>query len=50
MRKQFVPLEYAETEPEVIDLCPWASVIEMVEGGWIAYECLTEYETATKQV
>jgi len=29
--------------------CPWASVIKKVEGGWMAFEFVTDYDTWRNQ-
>lgn len=46
MRKSFVQCEtrkQAETE------CPWASKIEKVEGGYMCFESISDYETWKNQ-
>lgn len=47
MRKQFV-----EYSPEInaYDVCPWASVVEIVEGGWMCFESWDDYNVWKAQV
>ena len=40
MRKEFV---VAETKEEAKDLCYWATVVEKVDGGFIAWESIKDY-------
>ena len=32
------------------DVAPWAAIIVAVEGGWIAFESVTDYEVWSRQV
>ena len=42
--EEFPSLQAAEAE------CPWACAIEEVEGGWVAFESATDWETWLNQV
>jgi len=46
MRKEFVE---AKTRYMARKMCPWASVIAQVEGGFICFESFDEYKTWTRQ-
>lgn len=35
---------FAMNEKEVKELCPWASVIVLVKGGWMAWEANIDYK------
>lgn len=58
MRQQFIP--YTTIEPEHEDaaktiagawiIAPWAAEIVEVEGGFLAFESATDYETWINQV
>ena len=58
MRQEFVPRPAAaqpgepsaETEAQVFELCPWASEVVAVEGGWRAFESVRDCETWQRQV
>jgi len=39
----------AGSEEEVMELCPWACRVVEVEGGWMAFEDLDEYEVWANQ-
>ena len=39
----------AMTVEEVLDLCPWQAVISEVEGGWMVFESLDDYEVWISQ-
>jgi hypothetical protein len=39
-----------ETHEQAEDLAPWAAIIVQVEGGWMAFESMADYETWSKQV
>jgi len=38
-----------ETHEQAEDLAPWAAIIVQVEGGWMAFESMSDYETWSKQ-
>ncbi len=38
-----------ETRKQAINLMPWASKIIKVEGGYMGFESITDYETWRKQ-
>jgi hypothetical protein len=38
-----------ETHEQAEDLAPWAAIIVPVEGGWMAFESMSDYETWSKQ-
>lgn len=53
MRQQFIPnietaqqFQFVETgaddEQEVWDMCPWAAVVLPCEGGWQAFESVSD--------
>jgi hypothetical protein len=58
MKQQFVPNQetaqrwedHAETEQDVWDACPWASVVIECEGGWQVFESMVDADTWRKQV
>jgi hypothetical protein len=47
MRKQFVEVE---TREEAEQACPWAAEIVEVDGGWMAFESVADYDTWKAQV
>ena len=47
MRKKFIE---CDTESEAYDACPWATVVEQVEGGWMCFEGLDDYKIWKNQV
>ncbi len=46
MRTQFLQVE---TFDEAQDAAPWAAKIVEVEGGYMAFESMTDYETWNNQ-
>lgn len=46
MRTQLIEVDTLE---EARDVAPWASKIIEVEGGYLAFESLADYETWCKQ-
>jgi len=46
MRQIFIEVE---TEEEAYDYAPWASEIVEVEGGFMAFESITDFEIWKKQ-
>lgn len=42
MRKSFVQ---CKTRKQAADECPWASKIVKVEGGYMCFESISDYET-----
>lgn len=46
MRQQFIE---CETREEAEEAAPWAAEIVEVEGGFRAFESVSDYETCTKQ-
>jgi hypothetical protein len=54
MRKEFFEEFFAGTEDDEIeivkDFAPWAEVVVRVDGGWIAFESVKEYEIWKSQV
>jgi hypothetical protein len=38
-----------ETETEALEVCPWAAIVEPVEGGMMCFESADEYDTWTNQ-
>ncbi len=47
MKTEFVEVK---TLAEAEAACPWAAVIEEVEGGWMAFESVADYETWRAQI
>ena len=47
MRQEFLEVETIEQAEQ---LAPWASKIVEVEGGYMAFESMTDYETWKGQV
>ena len=43
-------LEGCDSEETARDLAPWAAVVIEVEGGYMAFESTTDYETWASQV
>ena len=48
MRTQF--LDGCESEQEAYELAPWAAEVIAVEGGYMAFESVTDAETWRNQV
>jgi hypothetical protein len=46
MRQVFVK---CETEDDAAKVCPWAARIVKVEGGYMCFESVTDYETWQNQ-
>jgi hypothetical protein len=38
-----------ETQEQAYELAPWAAIVVKVEGGWMAFESMSDYETWSKQ-
>jgi hypothetical protein len=47
MRRELIE---ATSEDEARDKAPWAATIVKVEGGYMAFESMADYETWRKQV
>lgn len=47
MRRKLIE---AETEQEALEQAPWAAKIVKVDGGWLAFESVADYETWQRQV
>lgn len=47
MRRELIEVE---TEQEAHEQAPWAAKIVKVEGGWMAFESVADYETWQRQV
>ena len=46
MRTQFVQVA---TRKAALDACPWAAKVVKVEGGYMCFESVTDYETWRRQ-
>ena len=49
MRKEFIEAKKAKTRKQAEKECYWASKIVKVEGGYMAFESWTDYETWRNQ-
>lgn len=47
MRRELIEVT---TEQEAIEQAPWAAKIVKVDGGYMAFESVADYETWAKQV
>lgn len=39
----------ANTKKEAFGICPWASKVKKVDGGFLCFECLNDYTTWLRQ-
>ena len=50
MRTEFIPYSaYEGTDHTPTSLCPWSAVIIAVEGGWLAFESVSDHDTWQRQ-
>lgn len=49
MKKQMITEAEAKNRKQVDKLCPWASKIVKVDGGWMAFESWDDYRTWKNQ-
>ena len=47
MRREFIE---ADSREEAKELCPWASTVIEVDGGWMCFESVADAETWEAQV
>lgn len=50
MRQKFIPLAEAPTHADAEALAPWAALIVTAEGGWYAFESVTDYRIWITQI
>ncbi len=49
MRSEFIPADQAATREDVLNVAPWAARIVPADGGWWAFESVTDFEQWTSQ-